>query len=143
MNPYLPTDFPLEMRDLLIEVNARTKTIETTLQEIKTQNASLDDRLRKVENEQNVREGLKDRFIATESSVVDISKRLHTIETTAKTGASFADWCWRVIPTAAMVIFAVATFMAEQKNAAKNQPVQAPAAIVQQVIPPQPRPVEQ
>lgn len=133
-NPYVPTDFPLEMRDLLIQIDTRTKGIEATLGEIKNQNASLDLRLRTVEDEQNIRAGLKDRFIATERTVGEIDKRLHTMETTAKTGASVADWVWRVVPVVVMVIFAIATFMSDQKHAAKA--AQAPAAIVQQVAPP-------
>lgn len=112
-NPYVPTDFPLEMRDLLIQIDTRTKTIEATLGEIKNQNATLDLRLRKVEDEQNVREGLKERYLTTEKSVIEIERRLHTIETTAKTGASVADWVWRVAPVLIGLILWGATFVAE------------------------------
>lgn len=132
-NPYVPTDFPLEMRDLLIKIDGRTEGIEKTLGEIKAQNANMEERLRKVENEQNVREGLKERYLATEKSVGEIDKRLHTIETTAKTGASVADWVWRVAPILVTAIFAVATFMAN--NAAEHKPKAVPAAVVQQANP--------
>lgn len=130
-NPYVPTDFPLQMRDLLIQIDTRTKGIEATLGEIKNQNASLDARLRKVEDEQNVREGLKDRYLATERSVGEIERRLHTIETTAKTGASVADWVWRVGPVIFAIMLWGATYVAEHRA----KPAPAPAVQVQQVQP--------
>ena len=80
------------------------------------------------------REAVDNRVNDMDARIQEHERRLTTMETTAKTGASVADWVWRVAPVIVMAIFAIATFMSDQKHVAKAVASQPPA-IVQQISP--------
>ena len=82
------------------------------------------------------REAVDKRGDAQDVKIADHEKRLHTIETTAKTGASWADWLWRLGPVlmaGALWVFTLNNNVNEA-NAARKAAANPPA-VIQQIVP--------
>lgn len=130
---------PSEWWQLLVRIDERTKGIEASLTDIKNSHADLEGRLRKVEDEQKVREGLKDRYVATEKLATDLDRRVSAMEATDKAGNSFLDYVIRLAPSVVIVILFIGALAWQGKNTDKRIEAmehRAPPAVVQTVTTP-------
>lgn len=97
------------------------QAIERLAEEMKKHRETVDARVTALDDKiEKKTTGLDDKLAA-------IDKRLHTIETTAKTGSSMADWGWRVGPALVAAIFWLSSLVHDIKEPAKI--LDPPAAI--------------